>query len=176
MKKDFVMPILILTLICLISAAVLAATNSLTEPVITTAKEERSAAARFEIIPEAVEFISIELTGMPKSVTEAYSSSNSVGYIFMVTALGYGGDIKIMCGISEEGNLIACKTLEHSETKGIGTRIVEEGAFSDNLPGKDSSLNGVSAVTGATISSNAYITGIKDAFKAYDIVKGDSMS
>jgi len=171
MKKDFVMPILVLMLICLISSAVLAATNSLTAPIITIAKQERAAAARYEIIPDAEEFVPLELGDLPSSVTEAYSTTNNVGYIFSVTASGYGGDIRIMCGISEDGNLIACKTLEHTETKGIGTRIVEEGEFSDNLVGKDSRLEGVSAVTGATISSNAYLAGIRDAFKAYELVR-----
>lgn len=172
MKKDFVMPIVVLTLICLVMTAALAFTNSVTEPKITADKAARAEAARTEIIPEAEGFELIEIDGLPEGVTEAYKSTNDVGYVFMVTASGgYGGDIKLICGVSAEGKIIASKTLEHSETKGIGTLVVDSDDFSGQFIGKDSTLEGVSAKTGATYSSAAYTGGIKAALEAYDIVK-----
>jgi electron transport complex protein RnfG len=171
MKKDFLAPILALTLICLVITAALAATNSVTAPKIATDKEIRQAAMLAEIIPEAESFELVEGEALPASVTQVYETSNNVGYIFTVTAKGYGGEMQILCGISPEGKIIACKTLEDSETQGIGTRVTQ-GDFTETLVGKDASLEGVSAVSGATISSKAYLGAIANAFAAFEIVKG----
>jgi electron transport complex protein RnfG len=169
MKKDFLAPILVLTLICLITTTALAFTNSVTEPKIEADKLERANAMRTEIIPQAEDFEALSLDGMPESVLEAYSTTNDVGYIFTVLTSGYGGDMKIICGLSQEGAIISCKTMEHSETKGIGTRVTDDGGFIEALAGK-SSLEGVSAVSGATISSNAYMSAIADVFAAFSVL------
>lgn len=170
MKKDFVAPILVLTLICLVITGVLAVTNYFTAPKIEADKAERADTMRTEIIPEAEGFAALSLDGLPKSITEAYETTNGVGFVFTVTVSGYGGEMKIICGISPEGKIISCKTMEHSETKGMGTRVTD-GSFTDTLSGKDSALEGVSALTGATISSKAYLGAIADAFAAFEIVK-----
>ena len=171
MKKNFVLPILALTLICLIISAALAVTNNFTAPVIVKAAAERAEAARSEVIPEAAGFELMQVEGLPDTVAEVYKSTNNVGYIFMLTTSGYGGDIKILCGIAPDGKIINTKTLQQTETKGLGSKITDD-AFAAQFPGKDASLSGVDAISGATISSRAYIGAIQDAFAAYDSVKG----
>jgi electron transport complex protein RnfG len=171
MKKDFVLPIVVLTLICLIISAGLAITNNYTEPVIAKAAADRAEAARSAVIPEAESFELLEAGGLPATVKEVYKTTNNVGYIFMLTAPGYGGDINILCGIAPDGTILATKTLQQSETKGLGSKITEA-PFAGQFPGKDASLDGVDAISGATISSRAYLGAIKDAFAAFDIVKG----
>lgn len=170
MKKDFVMPILVLTLICLIISAVLAFTNSKTEPVIVLAAQERAEEARNEIIPSATGFKKLEIDGLPSTITEVYATENDVGYVFMITTTGYGGEMQLICGIDNDGRIISCKTLKHSETKGMGSKTAEDD-FRNQFVGKDSSLDGVSAISGATISSNAYLGAINDVFTAYEAVK-----
>jgi electron transport complex protein RnfG len=88
----------------------------------------------------------------------------------MLTAKGYGGDIKIICGIDSDGKIIACKTLEQSETKGLGSRVAET-PFQNQFTGGGASMDGVSAISGATISSSAYIGAVKDALTAFELVK-----
>ena len=170
MKKDFVAPILVLTLICLVISGALAFTNSITEPVIVSAAAEREEAARYEMIPEADGFKIIEAGGLPSTIREVYGSTNGVGYIFMISTSGYGGDIVIICGMDTDGRLIHSKALELSETKGLGARIAEA-PFADQFDGADSSLGGIAAITGATISSTAYINAIRDAFTAFEIIR-----
>ncbi len=170
MKKDFVKPILSLMLICLVMSAALAFTNSATAPVIEKNAQERAAAARKEIIPEADDFVLIDSVKTPETVDEIYVSTNGVGYIFTVTETGYGGDVKIMCGIGEDGRIIATKVLKHSETKGIGSKVTET-PFSEQFVGKDKNLEDVSAITGATRSSSAYIRAVEVAFEAFRAVK-----
>lgn len=171
MKKDFVAPVLVLTLICLFITAILAVTNSATAPKIEADKLARANTMLLEIIPEAESFEPVTANALPASVTQAYKSTNNVGLVFIVTADGYGGQMKIICGISPEGQIISCKTMEHNETQGIGTRVTDEG-FTETLAGKDASLEGVSAVSGATISSKAYLGALADAFDAFEAVKG----
>ncbi|NMA24772.1 MAG: FMN-binding protein [Clostridiales bacterium] len=171
MKKEFVTPILVLTLICLFISAALAITNHFTEPVIAKAAACREEAARCEVVPGAGSFELLQADGLPATVKEVYKASNGAGYVFVLTVSGYGGDISIICGIAPDGTLISVKTLAHTETKGMGSKITEE-PFAGQFPGKDAALDGVDVISGATISSKAFISAVKDAFTAYEIVRG----
>ena len=168
-KKDFVMPIVVLTVICLVITAALAITNSFTEPVIAAAAAQRAEAARIEIIPEAEGFEAVEAAGLPGTVSEVYRTTNDCGYIFMLTTIGYGGEMELICGIDNEGRIISVKTLKHGETKGMGSKTTEE-PFRSQFVGKDASLEGVDAITGATISSKAYLGAVQDAFEAFEMI------
>jgi electron transport complex protein RnfG len=177
MKKDFVFPIAVLTVICLVISAALAITNNFTAPVITAAAEQRASEARSAVIPDADGFEQIDITALtsgsaefPISVKGIYHSTNDKGYVFMMTVQGYGGDLEIICGIDEDGSIIAAKTLSAAnETKGMGTKVTEPG-FESQFPGKTAS-DSFDTIAGATISSKAYVGAIKDAFAAYGLVK-----
>jgi len=166
MRKDFVIPIAALSVICFLMALALAAVNALTMPVIEQAALERADAARRMIIPEAEEFVLLDTEGMPKSVIEAYAASGGLGYIFVVTSPGYGGDIDVICGIDPDGIIIKTAALKHSETKGKSDPVFKrEGDYS----GKDRNLEGIDAIAGVTITSNAYKHAVLDAFAAFDV-------
>lgn len=169
-KKDFVMPVLVLTLICIVISAALAFTNSVTAPIIAETEAKNAEAARIEVLPAADAFVPVAAEDLPAAVTEVYKAENGAGYVFMLSTKGYGGTMKLICGIGADGKITACKTLSHSETSGLGSKTAEE-PFRARFTGKDAGLEGVSAITGATISSKAYIGAIQDAFAAYDIVK-----
>ena len=171
MKNDFVKPVLVLTLICLIISAALAVTNGITEPVIAEAAAIRTEAAMFDIIPEAAGFEEIIVDGLPETVREVHKSTNDVGYVFIIETGGYGGDILLICGVGPDGSVLRCTTLEHSETKGLGSKIAEA-QFEEQFTGADDRLSNVEAITGATISSSAYIEAIRDALKAFEVVCG----
>ena len=171
MKKDFVQPILVLVLICLFISGILAVGNNITSPIIVSAAAERAELARKEIIPDADEFVLIETKGLPQTVTEAYGTANGTGYVFMITAPGgYGGDIKLICGISPDGKVIGSTVLDHKETQGLGTVVFDN---ADAYTGTDQTLaEAVDAVSGATYTSRAFKNGILDAFEAFDTIKG----
>jgi len=170
-KNDFVKPILVLTIICLIITAALAFTNEKTAPIIVQAEKAKAEAAQKEVLPEADSFKLMKLSGLPSAVTEVYKAENGAGYVLMITTKGYGGDMKIICGMDSNGLIVDCKTLSQSETQGLGTKTTQP-EFRNQFVGKDSSLAGVETISGATISSKAYIGAIKDAFAAYEIAKG----
>ncbi len=168
--NDFGKPILVLTLISLVISAALALTDNKTAPIIAAAEKAKAEAARMEVLPEADAFSPLSLDGLPTSVTEVFRAENGAGLVFMLSTKGYGGEIKLICGIDGEGRLVATSTLSQSETQGLGTKITLPG-FTDQFVGKDTGLQGVDTISGATISSKAYINAIQDAFIAYELAK-----
>jgi electron transport complex protein RnfG len=178
MNKDYIMPVIVLPLMCLFVSGALAFCNSITFTVIEIAAAERAEAARRIIIPQAdgFELLDVEAlrsqADLPKSVTQVFRTTNNKGFIFMVTTSGYGGEIKLICGIDPDGKVIRSEALAQKETKGLGTPVFEE-PHAGQYWGKDKNgIEGVAAISGATITSTAYKNGIRDAFAAYEIVKG----
>jgi len=173
MRKTYVMPLLVLTVICLIVSSALAFMDSITSPIITEAAEERAMVAMSEKIPEATGFESINLSyvsgDLPSSIREIYRTTNGIGYIFIAAVNGFSGDITVICGIDPEGRIISCSTLSHTETRGIGT-ILEEESFLGPFKGLDSDLEGIDTRAGATISTRAFIHAIDDIFTAFHLV------
>lgn len=171
-KADFVMPILVLMLICLVMSGLLAATNFITEPIITEGDTLRAEQARIAALPEADGFTKLDFTAPEGStVSEIYEATNGAGYVFMVKTTGYGakGSLQIICSIDAEGKIVNTDTLAHDETPGLGTKVTEDG-FRSQFPGVDSSMSGVDTISGATISSSAYVSAIRDVFDAYDSI------
>jgi electron transport complex protein RnfG len=143
--------------------------------VIESAARERATAARRDVLPEADEFEPAEFgdAEAPASVTEAYRALNGAGYVFTSRASGYNGDIVIIVGIDAGGLIAAVKTLSHSETEGVGARITEP-SFERQFSGLAyAGVDGVDAITGATISSKAYKSAVSDAFVAHELVRGE---
>jgi len=173
LKEAFIKPIIVLTIICLVVSGALAVMNDITHPVITAAAAERAYAAMHAKIPDATAFELIEIAsydGMPGTVREIYRTTNDVGYIFIAVVNGFSGNITIICGVDNDGRIIRTSTLSHTETKGIGT-IIEQQSFLGAFEGKDSALEGVDTVTGATISTRAFIHAINDIHEAFAIIK-----
>lgn len=172
-KTDFVQPILILTVICLVASALLAWINGITKPIIEETEAAIAAEARKEVLPEADDFTAVD-AALPDGsfVTEVYKANNGAGYVFMITCNGYGGKntMNLICGIDGDGKIVATKTLSHAETAGLGSKTAEDD-FRNQFVGADSSLSGVDTISGATFSSNYYIEGIRSAFEAYELVK-----
>ena len=171
--KDIVKPIAVLAAICLVVTALLATVNAVTSPIISEANEKAKAKAMKEVLAEADDFEEITDLSLPDGVTEAYRATNGTGYVFMVNSKGYGGTIQFCCGIRSDGTIESTQTLSHSETSGIGSRVVDkksserlkfDGKSADNYETVDS-------ITGATISSKAFKKAIASAFEAYDTVK-----
>ena len=169
MNKKSVMPVIVLPLICLFVSGTLSICNSFTQPVIDQAAARRVEIARRDIMPRADGFESLELPGLPKAITAVYREINGTGFIFLITTMGYGGEMKLICGIDPDGTIIKTATLSQVETKGITGPVFEE-PYQSQYIGKDSNLNDVAAVSGATISSTAYKKGIREAFTAFTMV------
>ena len=169
--KDILKPIAVLAAICLVVTALLAYINSVTSPIILAAELKAAEEARTEVMEGATSFEEIDPETLPEGVTEGYKADNG-GYVFRMTTKGYGGDIKMICGILDD-KITKVETLSHSETSGIGSKVVDnKSGYGDNYIGKTAEdYESVDGITGATISSTAYKKALESAFAAYEAVK-----
>ncbi len=171
-KADFVLPIVVLMLICLVMSGLLAVTNFVTEPIISDGNIKRAEQARIDVLPAADGFNKLDVA-IPEgnTVTEVYEATNGAGYVFMITTTGYGnkGSLQLICSLDAEGKIVNTDTLAHGETAGLGTKVTED-AFRSQFPGKDASLEGVDTISGATITSSAYVSAIADVFVVYNSI------
>lgn len=167
-------PIVVLVIICIVITGALAATNSVTAPIIDEATRVAQQKARTELLPEAEDFEPV--TGVEvENVSDIYASTNDVGVIITSSAKGYGGDVVVMTAFNPDGTIKQIKVTEQAETKGIGSKVVATPPYWENYMGLDASdalvLNeDVDAVTSATISSTALINAVNSAIEAYNAI------
>ena len=184
-KKDFIIPVLVLSLICFFVSGALAVVNTYTLP-----KIEKDAAARAKlemekIMPQANDFIELkDIPNLPRTISGIFNAKNkagdTLGYLFMISVPGYGGNINLICGVGNDGIIIRTQVLSHTETKGMTDPVFADpshpaGAYQSQYIGKDKNLENIIAVTGATVSSTAYKNGIRDALLAFKILKQEAL-
>ena len=173
-NKTSIKSIVVLAVICLVISGALAVVNSFTAPVIAAASIERENASRQQVLPDAADFEALSLDSMPASVSSAYkgvdASGNTVGYVFTTGNKGFDGTILVMTAIGTDGSIVQVSTLDvTSETATLGGQTAKE-TYTSQYTGKDAALDGVDAISGATITSEAYEQCVQDAFAAYDAV------
>ena len=173
---DFVLPIVVLVLICAVMSGLLAVTNNITDPIIKAAEEQANKEARLEVLPQADDFEEITAEGLPDSITGVFRATNGAGYTFSIVAQGYGGKgtLKMAVGIDMDGKITGAKILDHKETAGLGSKITTDG-FQSQFPGQDagyvSDIKNIDTISGATRSSNFFRLALTYAFEAFDLVK-----
>lgn len=166
--------IVVLVVICLLTSAALAVVNHFTAPVSAANAAAREQQARLDAVPEAASFEPIELA-LPDGVVGAYTALDASGtplsYLFTVEGKGFGGTIQVLCVIGSDGLIRTCRTMDvSSETTTLGGQTASE-SYTGQYTGQDTSLSGVSAISGATITSTAYRGCVETAFEAFELVK-----
>lgn len=167
--------------ICAVAALVLGVTNNITAPVIEERNIQASNEARKIVLSEADEFK--ELDGMNSDIVlevyEGIKDGQVIGYTIKTSSKGYGGAIELMVGISKDGKITGVEIGNHSETPGLGSKATEP-MFKNQYVNKDvlNSLlvvkgstnndNEISAISGATITSNGVTNGVNAAMKIYN--------
>jgi electron transport complex protein RnfG len=182
----------ILGLICLVATGLLATVNFFTKTRIAAEVQKEIQISLKEVLPEALNFAEIKFQNETLYYKGFNQDKSLAGVAFLARAKGYSSEIKIetMVGMRPDGMINAIKILTQSETPGLGSRICEikdsttifdlfKGKHPDSylkpwfqeqfFNKKSSDLDGVSAITGATISSRAVINSIKN--KALEIQK-----
>lgn len=168
-------PIVVLCVICVVITGALAATNSVTAPVIQAATIAAQNAARAELLPEAegaftkVEGIEVE------NVSDVYTADNGTGTVITCSGKGYGGAVTVMVAFSPDNTIKQIKITESAETKGIGTNVTENIEYWASYNGLSAAQalvlgSDVDAYSGATVSSKAVINAVNDAIEAYNAI------
>ena len=106
-------------------------------------------------------------------VQKGTSDKGLEGWCLTVNSKGYGGIVSFIVGVTKDGTVKAINILSHSETPGLGAKSTEPEfyeQFNDKstLPlkvvkGEASNPDEISAISGATITSNAVTSGVNAA-------------
>jgi electron transport complex protein RnfG len=119
-------------------------------------EEEAKRRAMKEVCPAAEEFLQIE-----GDVFAGKRGEDVVGYVCKVEEKGYGGALSLLVGTDKERRVLGVKILSHTETPGLGTKVTEPSFLSQFLNKRAEDIKNVSAITGATISSEAVKKGVR---------------
>ena len=183
LESSFANMVIVLTIITVVAAACLGAMNNATAEPIAASKKAKQEAAIKAVLPE---FASVDTAVIvnEQKIFRAYDAENNLVGIAIETAeLGFGGDITTMVGFDANGTIVNYSLLQHAETPGLGSKLVDwflvksdiRGANSANMPLQVSKDGGkYDAITAATISSRAFLNSINKAYETYQIARGET--
>lgn len=183
--KEVLVPSVSLFVISLIVTLLLAVTNNITAPLIEKLSVETEIETRKTVLADASYFDDENKTVTLDGTEYTYcvgldAEKNVVGYIFTTSTKGYGGEVKVMTGVSADGKVTGVEALSLSETAGLGMNAKNE-SFRNQYIGKSGEIgvaknspkeNEIQALTGATITSSAFTDAVNIALELYSVVTG----
>lgn len=170
--RDMIKPTISLFIICLITTFCLAFVNSITKDTILERALLDAEEQRKLVLSEADSFKMLDgesdkdESGLIDEVYAAYSGEELVGYVFNASPKGYGGEIAVTVGVSNENIITGVQIGNNSETPGLGSKTANR-EFTEQFQNKDisgdivvvkrpvSQDNEIQAISGATVSTNA---------------------
>ena len=156
-----------LLLITGIVAAALAGVNAITKDAIAANQEKKTQDALAVVLPGVSGLEKQAISGDSGIVSEVYSSGNN--YAVKVLPSGFDGEITMMVGIAD-GKVTGISVISHTETPGLGAVAAAQNAKGEAFRGQFVGQSGtlvigdqIDAMSGATITSNAVVTGVNAA-------------
>ena len=160
---------LTLFLITAVVAGLLGLVNYLTEDRIDELTRQKAEAAMQEVFPAGNYE---EIPAGEDGITAAYRADDA-GYVVRVSVNGFGGAIDMMVGVDNAGTVTGVSIISHGETASLGANCTREdfrarfvGASDTLAVSKDG--GSIDALTGATVTSRAVVSGVN---LALDFVK-----
>ncbi|MCP3683737.1 MAG: FMN-binding protein [bacterium] len=154
-KESGIKMLIVLTGVCLLSAAVLGYIHISTFERIEKNRIKRIEEAVSNVLPGITDY---EKVSSDPVIFKGKNGDADAGYAVLSSGMGFQGDIVLMVGLdSTINNIEGVVILESVETPGLGDKI-RELDFLKQFQGKNVSSDseiGVDAITGATISSVA---------------------
>ena len=189
-KIDFLRIALTLFAISALVAALLGLANYFTAPIIEAAAEKRlndslrslvATADHFDAVDEAKYEGNVTVNGTAVPIKAVYNAVNDKGilegYCIQVQPMGYSDIIDMIVAIDKEGAVSGVQILSISDTPGVGMKVDSDEKFKTSVYGLDDTAsivktepkgNEVQVISGATISSSAYINGVNAALAVAD--------
>jgi electron transport complex protein RnfG len=163
-KPDFLKrfyPVILITLVVLVSAFLLKFTNSITEPVIE--------AQQYGEIQAQLEVMFPKMTGfsVKDELFTIEDDGAEIGYGFLAEGQGYGGAISILVGLENDTTLRSIIIISQDETPGLGSRVAEEPFTSQFVGISIEDINfpeaggKIDAISGSTVSSIAVVEAVR---------------
>jgi len=181
--KDIIKMGAVLMIICLCAGLALGSVYQVAWPKIEEQRRLARERALKEVMPEAQSQREVT-NALGETYYEGLVDNVVVCYAKETSVKGYGGAIELMVGITNDDAVCGVKVLSHTETPGLGAKIGEikygdekpwflEQFYLKALAGlqvvKHPSEEQIEAITGATISSEAVTSGVKQILQ--EIIK-----
>lgn len=165
-----IMPVIVLTLVCLVAATLLAIVHEKTSPIIAAAEQARAEETYRTLVADADAFedVACEVDGCTASLA-AKSGSETIAYVIVAQAKGYGGQVPIAVAFSPEGTVLALIAMSNDETPGLGSKATTPDYLSQYVGRSAETLekSDVDLVSGATITSTAVLNAYNVAVEAF---------
>ena len=182
-----------LTVISLVVAALLGLVDSVTRDKIAAIEAENTRIAMSAVAPEGSEFgdkmeitdaLAAAASAQGGKLVELYPMTNGgadAGYVMKISASGSQGSIDMMVGVDAATAITGISVVSHSETSGIGTKVVgnEPNAAGEpvldqfiGMSGSGSLVVGknITAVSGATVSTKGINMGANAALAVAELL------
>ena len=175
--------LLVLTGVTVVSVALLAWVNELTKEPIAQANAKALSDAVNLVVPgfdnnPIAEKKMQEVDGVQYAVYPATKGGEYIGAAVEASAMGFGGELKVLVGFDAEGNVLNYSLLSHAETPGLGSKA--DVWFKDGGKGDITGMNPgqvplavskdggqVDAITASTITSRAFLNAVNAAYAAF---------
>ncbi len=168
--------VICLTGVCLICAAILGFTYSLTEKPIEQANKKALQEALSLVLPQegtiSPEPLKAELDGTEYEYYLQTVNDSTCNWAIKSSVIGFGGTLTVLVGVEPGGIVHATRVLSHSETPGLGAKCQTESSFIDQFRSFDSVAGklavrkdggDIDAITASTITSRAYTLAVSNA-------------
>ena len=184
-------PVIALTIIAALAGLALSGVYSVTKSTIEEQELAKETEAYKVVCPDADSFAVAEgaqeaiaaMEGETTRVNKAYeakdAAGNTIGYALNVTSKGFGGNVTMAMGLTADGMITGISFTELNETAGLGMKA-DEPAFKEQFNGKSGALTlvkgtasgeqEISAITGASVTSNAVINAVNAGMDLYETV------
>ena len=188
--------LLVLTGVTAISVALLAYVNELTKGPIAEANAKILSDAISVVVPvfdndPTAEATKQTIDGVEYTIYPAKKDGQWVGAAVESTAMGFGGELKVLVGFDADGKIYDYSLLSHVETPGLGSKADKWFGAYDPAKGEKAvsheestksilgmnpgeapltvSKDGgaVDAITASTITSRAFLNAVNAAYQAY---------
>ena len=175
--------LLVLTGVTVVSVALLAWVNEITKEPIAAANAKTLSDAVSAVVPgfdndPIADKKMQEVNGVEYAVYPATKGGEFIGAAVEASAMGFGGELKVLVGFDAQGNILDYSLLSHAETPGLGSKAVDwfkkggKGDISGKNPGASPltvSKDGgeIDAITASTITSRAFLNAVNVAYSAF---------
>lgn len=183
LKSNLPNMVLVLTGVALVCGALLAYMNNLTKPAIDEQAEKALAEGIKNVL--SADAVKVEKTDTVKRTINNKEQTFVVYKTDKGTAVqstdpnGFGGNLKVLVGFNEAGDILGYTVLEHAETPGLGAKASEW--FQKDAPGCIVGLNpgkakfivskdggDIDAITASTITSRSFLRAVQEAYNTFN--------
>ncbi len=171
--------VIVLAVICLVSAAILGLINQVTVGPIQANTEKTVQESLRTVMPIDGDYedvtdqysgdpVTVDVTGVSVPVKAVYKAADEGYVVETMSPNGFGGALDMMAGVDNEGNVTGIAIISHAETSGLGSKSTDP-EWQAQFKGVNGTIGvtkdgyQINAITGSTITSRAVCDGVNAA-------------